>query len=115
MSSTTQHKQLALLSVAVISKDGVAHDIEFPLHPETNSGKGIGTLLTALLETISTHIGSDQALRSGDILQALSMTMAVRALMDGDDQEAIQDLQFSLLKNAHQAIANTNSYSSGRA
>lgn len=103
------------LSFTAVTASGVAYDVEFPLHPLTRSAAGVSDLLTALLDTVSRAVDARRDLSDGDILQALCLTLAVRARMLGASPESAHELVTGLFDAAHRAAWAATSYGAGRA
>lgn len=103
------------LNFTAFTSGGLAYDVEFPLHPLTRSTQGVSDLLTALLETISRHVEVRRDLSDGDILQALCLTLAVRARMVGATPESARELVVELFDAAHRAACAAIPYEAGRA
>lgn len=104
------------LAFTALTSSGQAYDIDFPLHPATRSADGVSDLLTALLDCLSQHLdGRRHNLSDGDVLQALAMTLAIRARMTGPDPDAIEKLVVDLFSKAHAATRNATPYAMGRA
>lgn len=103
------------LTFTAVTSGGVAYDVDFPLHPLTRSSQAVSDLLTALLETISRHVEDRRDLSDGDILQALCLTLAVRARMVGATPDSAYELVVELFDAAHQAACAASPYEAGRA
>lgn len=103
------------LTFTAVTSGGVAYDVDFPLHPLTRSSQGVSDLLTALLETISSHVEKRRDLSDGDILQALCLTLAVRARMVAASPESARELVIELFDAAHRAACAASPYEAGRA
>ncbi len=107
------HRQI--LKYVAVTEGGQAFDIEFPLHPETQSGQSVSDLMSRLLEVISAHVQDRGEVSDGDILQALTMTTAIRGRMLGDDTSVIQGLTRQLYDDAWNAVSAARDYAAGRA
>ena len=92
------------LQYTTITDSGVSHDIEFPLHPETNSPEGVSQVTSKLLESISNFVWEDPKMSDGDILQALSMVCAIRTDMLAIDSNTAEQLLLDLFKQNYQAV-----------
>jgi len=103
------------LTFTAITSGGVAYDVDFPLHPQTRSAQGVSDLLTALLDTISRGVDECSELSDGDVLQALCLTLAVRARMVGAAPESAHELVIELFDAAHRAACAATPYGVGRA
>lgn len=60
---------------------GEVFDIDFPLHPDTVSPMRVSQLASAVLEALDREIGVLGETGNGDLLQALSLALAVRSAM----------------------------------
>lgn len=103
------------LAFTALTSSGQAYDIDFPLHPATRSADGVSELLTALLGCLSQQLNPPHNLSDGDVLQALAMTLAIRARMTGPDPDAIEKLVIDLFSKAHAATRSATPYAMGRA
>ena len=84
---------------------GDTFDIEFPLHSQTQSAVRVAQLVSALLETIDKDIAVSGETSNGDVLQAIAMTMAVRARMIHAASDTSAGLSTQLLDVALAAAA----------
>jgi hypothetical protein len=103
------------LAITAVTASGRAYDIDFPLHPETRSAEGVGALVTDLLDCLSRGLAARREVSDGDVLQALAMTLAVRARMLGADPESTTELVRALFDTAYAAARAAPAYASGRA
>ncbi len=69
------------LAYTATTASGLEIDFEFPLHPLTVSGSDVASLLTEVLASLDRRITGSGDISDGDVLQALSMALAVRARM----------------------------------
>jgi hypothetical protein len=104
-----------VLQFVALTSGGRAFDIEFPLHPQTQSAPAVSDLVTHLLAVISGHAKDRTDLSDGDILQALAMTSAIRGRMLEGDQADIADLNRLLHEQAWLAVRAAKSYAAARA
>ena len=104
-----------VLQFVALTSGGRAFDIEFPLHPQTQSASAVSDLVTRLLAVISEHAKDRADVSDGDILQALAMTSAIRGRMLEGDQADIAELNRILNEQAWQAVSAANSYAAARA
>ena len=104
-----------VLQFVALTSGGRAFDIEFPLHPQTQSVPAVSGLVTKLLEVLSEHARDRDDVSDGDILQALAMTSAIRGRMLEGDQEKIADLNRFLHEQAWGAVGAASSYAAARA
>lgn len=80
-------------------------DIEFPLHPETRDAVRVDQLVSALLEVIDKDLAVAGETGNGDVLQAVAMTMAIRAGIIHAPHETVERLSKQLLRTALDAVA----------
>lgn len=104
-----------VLALTAVNAAGRAWNVEFPMHPHTHSVEAVSHLAAALLDTLAQHERNGKGFAPGDILQALSIVLAVRGHMLADQGQAVNDLQHRLLTMAQLALAESKEYSSGRA
>ena len=104
-----------VLQFVALTSGGRAFNIEFPLHPQTQSAPAVSDLVTRLLEVISEHARDRTDVSDGDILQALAMTSAIRGRMLEGDQAKIADLNRFLNEQAWQAVGAADSHTAARA
>jgi hypothetical protein len=103
------------LAITAVTASGRAYDIDFPLHPETRAAEGVEALVTDLLGALSRTLAERHDVSDGDVLQALSMTLAVRARMLGASPESTSELVHGLFETAYSAARAAQPYASGRA
>lgn len=84
---------------------GDSFDIEFPLHRETGDPVRIGQLVSVLLDVVDRDIAVAGETSNGDVLQAIAMTMAIRAAMIHAPHETTERLAKQLLSDALGAMA----------
>ena len=102
-----------LLFTALTAK-GRAFDVAFPLHPQTRSPDAVSGLITALLEAVSRNVEGRNDVSDGDVLQALAMTLAVRARMVDADPMSTKSLIDDLIDDAHVAAQAADTYKAAR-
>ncbi|TAD87141.1 MAG: hypothetical protein EAZ99_18575 [Alphaproteobacteria bacterium] len=92
-------------------------DFRFPLHPETGSPMRVNQLVSQLLATLDRELKLLGEVGNGDVLQAVAMTLAVRAAMIHAPREQTAQLAFELARRALEAgvEAERSSPVSGRA
>lgn len=103
------------LEFTAITASGTAYAIHFPLHPETRSAEGVSLLMTRLLDCISQVVDTRRDLSDGDVLQALAMTLAIRARITSNRAEAVASLVETLFRDAHAAACEAEPFAAGRA
>jgi hypothetical protein len=106
---------MPLLCFTTYTSSGVSQEIEFPLHPETHSIETISTIVTELLNTISTSVKNIDDCKNGDILQALSMVMAIRSRMVDIEPENSHKLLLQFIEQHHQAVLDAKTQIASRA
>ncbi|MEM7401970.1 MAG: hypothetical protein AAF304_08490 [Pseudomonadota bacterium] len=104
-----------LLCFTTITSLGVSKEIEFPLHPETQSPEVISKIVTELLNTISECVSKVEDCKDGDILQALSMVLAIRSRMVDIDPNNSNQLLQQLVAMHHQAVVEAKEQLASRA
>ena len=83
---------------------GAIFEIEFPLHGETGDAVRVEQLVSLLLGALDKDIALAGETSNGDVLQALAMTMAIRAGIIHAPHETTARLAKSLLSEALDAI-----------
>lgn len=106
---------MSVLSYTAVTRSGRTYDIEFPLHPLTRSREGVGDAVTALLAALSRETDAGKGLSDGDILQALAMTLALRAQMANGSPEHMRTLVRELYDQAHAAVQSAAQRRTGHA
>ncbi len=106
---------MQLLCFTTYTSTGVSQEIEFPLHPETQSIETVSKIVTELLNTISDCVKDLDGCKDGDILQALSMVLAIRSRMVNVEPENSQKLLMQLIETHHQAVLNAKTQIASRA
>ena len=104
-----------LLCFTTITSLGTSKEIEFPLHPETQSPEIITKIVTELLDTISMCVSKVEDCKDGDILQALSMVLAIRSRMIDIDPNNSKQLLTQLVSMHHQAVLDAKEQVASRA
>ena len=104
-----------VLEFTAVTSSGQAFDINFPLHEHTRSDMGVSDLLTSLLDSISTFTTTTHAISDGDILQALAMSLAVRARMVDETGNTSRPLLHELIDTAVDAARDARVYRAARA
>lgn len=96
---------------------GDTFDVEFPLHSETGDSIKVGQLISVLLETIDGEMAITGETSNGDVLQAVAMTLAIRAAIIHAPLETSASLTKDLVSTALDAIAEASIHrvQSGRA
>ena len=99
------------------SPTGEHFELDFRLHPDTVSAMRVSQLLDRLLETLDHEIGVLGDTANGDVLQALTMALAVRAGLIHADPQLTDRLCDDLLRRALASLAGARRHHelSGRA
>ena len=84
---------------------GDIFDIEFPLHEETGDPVRVSQLVSQLLTTLDRDLALFTDTSNGDVLQAVSMVLAIRARMVHADGDTASHLASQLLSTALGAVA----------
>jgi hypothetical protein len=93
------------LPYRAITESGAVLDVSLPLHEDTASPMRVQQLLTALEATLTREIHVLGATSNGDVLQALAMTLAVRAGLVEAAPAAALGLARDLVATATTAVA----------
>jgi hypothetical protein len=105
---------MSTLTYSALTSSGRAFDIEFPLHPETRSQEAVSAMLTGLLESLSKTVEERKDVSDGDVLQALAMTLAIRARMIDAAPETLRSLVGELFETAFEAAEAAQVYAASR-
>ena len=84
---------------------GDIFDIEFPLHEETGDPVRVSQLVSQLLTTLDRDLALFNGTSNGDVLQAVSMVLAIRARMVHAYGDTTSHLASQLLSTALGAVA----------
>ena len=103
------------LTFTALTSGGRAFDVNFPLHPQTRSAEAVSEMITALLAALSRQVEGRQEVSDGDVLQALAMTLAVRARMVDADAHSTRALVNELVEAAQGAAQEATTYEAARA
>ena len=106
---------MTVLSYTAVTQSGRTFEIEFPLHPLTHSSADVGDVVTTLLDALSRETSAGKGLSDGDLLQALAMTLALRAHMTGAQPEHMRSLVRELYDSAHTAVQAAATVQAGHA
>ena len=96
------------LPYQVRTATGDVFDVEFPLHAETVSAVRVAQLITALLDRIDKDIAVAGETSNGDVLQAVAMTLAIRARMIHTPAATTERLAKRLVDEALAAMADAS-------
>ena len=103
------------LPYTAVTSTGDAYEIRFPLHPETRAPERISDLLSSALAAISKDVELGTPISDGDVLQALSMALAIRARLVDATPGASLRLMHELVDSAFGAALEARCYRTGRA
>lgn len=106
---------MTVLSYTAVTQSGRTYDIEFPLHALTRSSAGVGDVVTALLDALSREANAGKGLSDGDLIQALTMALALRVQMSGGMPAQMRELICELYDSAHAAVQAAASTQAGHA
>jgi hypothetical protein len=88
------------LPYIVETESGKSAEFRFPLHPQTKSPVRVNQLVAVLLDSLDKEIKLLRDVGNGDVLQALAMTLAIRATMAPANVEATTNLADDLSQTA---------------
>lgn len=105
------------LPYTATTASGERIEVEFPLHAETGSAIRVQQMLSALLATLDRDIGASGETSNGDVLQSLSMALAIRAAMIHAPKRITDRLAGELVATALAALDDAQRHTplSGRA
>jgi hypothetical protein len=107
---------MSSLNYTAVTSSGQALEFEFPLHEQTRSADAVAGMLSVLLEALSAYVEEHGDVSDGDVLQAASMLLGVRARMVGAaSPETLHRLCAELLDTALGAAATARRYPTSRA
>jgi hypothetical protein len=106
---------MRIVTYTAITTSGRAFEIDFPLHPQTQSGPGVSQVVTEQLAALSQTLASRKDMGDGDVLQALAMTLAIRARIVDENPGAVDELVHALLDSALNAARESHGYQASRA
>ena len=90
------------------TSSGRVVEFELPLHPETSSSEHVGSLLEGVLDAVSTLIENCDGASDGDVLQALSLAIAVRlgvgGISDHTAEQLLEELVVLARRGADSAV-----------
>ncbi len=88
------------LSYTAKTASGAELDFDFALHPMTASEDDVARLLTAVLAALDGPITDSGNISDGDVLQAVSMALAVRTRMVEETAGTVHQLASELVDTA---------------
>ena len=94
---------MAFLPYQVNTDTGDTFDLELPLSEHTEDSVRVHQLLTTVLSAIANDLNVVGTASNGDILQALSMALAVRSRMIYAPEATLQGIVANLTTSAMQA------------
>ena len=99
---------VASLPYRATTASGECFDISFPLHPQTASPTRVARMLSAILGALDAELRAElrinPATGNGDVLQAVAMTLAIRASMIEAPKDLTDQLSVDLLAVALAAM-----------
>ena len=84
------------LAYTATTASGLEIDFDFPLHPLTVSDSDVASLLTDVLAALDSRITGSGNISDGDVLQALSMALAVRTRIVEESPGSVHRLSAEL-------------------
>lgn len=88
------------LPYTVLSDTGDTFDIGFPLSEHTEDSMRVHQILSTVLNSVAQDLKIVGTMSNGDILQALSMALAVRARMVHAPQDTMRTIVNDLINDA---------------
>ncbi len=79
------------LPFTVFHRSGGSVEYNFPLHPETQSATDVHNVLAHLLDGL-TFLLDNKKMSNGDVLQAITMLLCIRADMVDVDRDTVRSL-----------------------
>ena len=101
-----------ILNFTATTARGQVVEFQLPLHPHTSSRAQVGSMLENLLGAVTDIIDRHEGASDGDVLQALSLTMAVRLGVAGIGHDIGKALLDELLHAALEGAASAELASS---
>ena len=95
---------VATLAFTATTVNGEVLEFNLPLHPHTHNAAQVGTLIEAVLETVSQTVEGAERFSDGDVLQALTLAMAVRLKVAGMPADTARQLVETLASFALQGF-----------
>jgi hypothetical protein len=80
------------LAFTATTASGEVLEFQLPLHPQTSSREHVGILVEQILERVSDVVEGPDTMSDGDVLQALTLSLAVRLRVSGMSSETARDL-----------------------
>ena len=80
------------LAFTATTATGEVLEFQLPLHPHTSSVDHVGTLIEEILDRVSELVEGPQHISDGDVLQALTLALAVRLRVAGIGSDAAHRL-----------------------
>jgi len=80
------------LAFTATTSSGEVLEFQLPLHPHTSSEEHVGHLLEGVLDRVSELVEGPDNMSDGDVLQALTLALAVRLKVAGLAPETAQQL-----------------------
>lgn len=93
-----------MLAFTATTSTGEVLEFELPLHPQTSSAVHVGTLLEGVLDKLSEIVEGPSDMSDGDVIQALTLAVAVRLSVAGLPAETARQLVEELANLAVQGF-----------
>ena len=103
------------LPYTAVTTGGEAYRVNFPLHPETRAPDQVADMLNEVLGSLGDIIDNREGVSDGDVLQALTMAIAIRAKMVKAPLSASEQLLGQLLGDALEAVEEATPQATGHA
>ncbi len=95
------------LAFTATTSSGEVLEFQLPLHPHTSSADHVGSLIEAVLERVSEVVEGPESISDGDVLQALTLSLAVRLRVAGiapaTSRELVEQLANLALEGSEEA------------
>ncbi len=88
------------LGFTATTRQGRVVDFQLPLHPHTASAAQVASMLESILDALTGIIEHHRDVSDGDVLQAMSLAMAVRMGVAGIGENPGRQLLDELLSRA---------------
>ena len=80
------------LAFTATTSSGEILEFQLPLHPHTSSRSHVGELLEGVLDRVSDLVEGPENISDGDVLQALTLAVAVRLKVAGIGSDTARQL-----------------------
>ena len=99
---------MRMLPYQTVTSTGDVFHFEFPLHAETADPVRIEQLVSAMLDTIAKEIDIAGDISNGDLLQALTIVLAIRGRMIHAPHEIVRKMSSDFLASALTAVGQSD-------